>query len=131
MLQRTHSTLLQLSSPSSSSLIATISPSNTVVLVNRTNPDGIYTRRKLGIHHVLHNSVSMQQGTTTFNNNTNNNNLTPLLNERLDLWDQQDAAQRDGEFHKALLLERRIRQLNKEIRMVMGLEEGVPVEQGL
>ncbi len=127
MLQRSHSTLLQLSSPSSSSLIATISPSNTVVLVNRTNPDGIYTRRKLGILHVLHNSVSMQQGTTTFNNN----NLTPLLNERLDLWDQQDAAQRDGEFHKALLLERRIRQLNKEIRMVMGLEEGVPVEQGL
>ena len=72
----------------------------------------------------------MQQRTTTFNNKTNNTNLTPLLNERLDLWDQQDAAQRDGEFHKALLLERRIRQLNKEIRMVMGLEEGVPVEQG-
>ena len=130
MLQRSHSTLLQLSSPSSSSLISTSSPSNTVVLVNRTNPDGIYTRRKLGIFHVLHKSVSIQQRATTFNNN-NNNNLTPLLNERLDLWDQQDAAQRDGEFHKALLLERRIRQLNKEIRMVMGLEEGVPVEQGL
>ena len=128
MLQRSHSTLLQLSSPSSSSLISTSSPSNTVVLVNRTNPDGIYTRRKLGIFHVLHKSVSIQQRATTFNNN---NNLTPLLNERLDLWDQQDAAQRDGEFHKALLLERRIRQLNKEIRMVMGLEEGVPVEQGL
>ena len=128
MLQRSHSTLLQLSSPSSSSLISTSSPSNTVVLVNRTNPDGIYTRRKLGIFHVLHKSISIQQRATTFNNN---NNLTPLLNERLDLWDQQDAAQRDGEFHKALLLERRIRQLNKEIRMVMGLEEGVPVEQGL
>lgn len=78
---------------------------------------------------MLHNSISIQQRATTFNNN--NNNLTPLLNERLDLWDQQDAAQKDGEFHKALLLERRIRQLNKEIRMVMGLEEGVPVEQGL
>ena len=77
---------------------------------------------------MLHNSISIQQRATTFNNN---NNLTTLLNERLDLWDQQDAAQRDGEFHKALLLERRIRQLNKEIRMVMGLEEGVPVEQGL
>ena len=73
----------------------------------------------------------MQQRTTTFNNKTNNTNLTPLLNERLDLWDQQDAAQRDGEFHKALLLERSIRRLNKEIRMVMGLEEGVPVEEGL
>ena len=73
----------------------------------------------------------MQQRTTSFNNKTNNINLTPLLNERLDLWDQQDAAQRDGEFHKALLLERSIRQLNKEIRMVMGLEEGVPVEEGL
>ena len=130
MLQRSHSTLLQLSSLSSSSLIATSSPSNTVVLVNRTNPFGIYTRRKLGIFHVLLNSISIQQRATTFNNN-NNNNLTPLLNERLDLWDQQDAAQKDGEFHKALLLERRIRQLNKEIRMVMGLEEGVPVEQGL
>ena len=80
---------------------------------------------------MLHNSVPMQQRTTTFNNKTNNINLTPLLNERLDLWDQQDAAQRDGEFHKALLLERSIRQLNKEIRMVMGLEEGVPVEEGL
>ena len=73
----------------------------------------------------------MQQRTTTFNNKTINTNLTPLLNERLDLWDQQDAAHRDGEFHKALLLERRIRQLNKEIRMIMGLEEGVPVGQGL
>ena len=80
---------------------------------------------------MLHNNVFMQQRTTTFNNKTNNTNLTPLLNERLDLWDQQDAAQRDGEFHKALLLERRIRQFNKEIRMVMGLEEGVPVEEGL
>ena len=80
---------------------------------------------------MLHNNVFMQQRTTTSNNKTNNTNLTPLLNERLDLWDQQDAAQRDGEFHKALLLERRIRQLNKEIRMVMGLEEGVPVGQGL
>ena len=80
---------------------------------------------------MLHNNVFMQQRTTTFNNKTNNTNLTPLLNERLDLWDQQDAAQRDGEFHKALLLERSIRRLNKEIRMVMGLEEGVPVEEGL
>ena len=80
---------------------------------------------------MLHNNVFMQQRTTTFNNKTNNTNLTPLLNERLDLWDQQDAAQRDSEFHKALLLERRIRQLNKEIRMIMGLEEGVPVGQGL
>ena len=129
MLQRSHSTLLQLSSLSSSSLIATSSPSNTVVLVNRTNPFGIYTRRKLGIFHVLHNSISIQQRATTFNNN--NNNLTPLLNERLDLWDQQDAAQKDGLFHKALLLERRIHQHKGEIRMVMGLEEGVPVEQGL
>ena len=101
------------------------------MLVNRTYPDGSYTRRKLGILHVLHNSVPMQQRTTTFNNKTINTNLTPLLNERLDLWDQQDAAQRDSEFHKALLLERRIRQLNKEIRMIMGLEEGVPVGQGL
>ena len=80
---------------------------------------------------MLHNNVFMQQRTTTFNNKTNNTNLTPLLNERLDLWDQQDAAQRDGEFHKALLLERRIRQLNKEIRMVMALEEAVPVEEGI
>ena len=80
---------------------------------------------------MLHNNVFMQQRTTTFNNKTINTNLTPLLNERLDLWDQQDAAQRDGEFHKALLLERSIRRLNKEIRMVMGLEEGVPVEEGL
>ena len=101
------------------------------MLVNRTYPDGSYTRRKLGILNVLHNSVPMQQRSTTFNNKTIHTNLIPLLNERLDLWDQQDAAQWDGEFHKALLLERRIRQLNKEIRMVMGLEEGVPVGQGL
>ena len=99
------------------------------MLVNRTNPDGVYTRGTLGPIHVLHNSVSMQQRTTTFN--SNRTNLIPLLNERLDLWDQQDAAQRDGEFHKALLLERRIRQLSQEIRTVIGLEEGVPVEPGL
>ena len=104
------------------------------MLVSRTNPDGVYTRGKLVSIHVLHKSVSMQQRTTTFKNNTNktskNINLTPLLKERLDLWDQQDAAQKDGEFHKALLLERRIRQLSKEIRILMGLEEVVSVEQG-
>jgi len=76
--------------------------------------------------HGMHNSVSMQLRTTTFTIT----NLTPLLTERLELWDQQDVAQRAGEFHKALLLERRIRQLRREIRVAIGLADSVPVEQG-
>ena len=85
---------------------------------NRTEADGVYTRAKLGISHVLHKAVGMQQKTSTFNNN----NLTQLLSQRLTLWDQQDAAQRDGAFHQALSLERRIRQLTDDIRTAMALE---------
>ena len=67
---------------------------------------------------MLHKAVGMQQTTSTFNNN----NLTQLLSQRLTLWDQQDAAQRDGAFHQALSLERRIRQLTDDIRTAMALE---------
>ena len=60
----------------------------------------------------------MSKQSSTFNNN----DLTQLLSQRLDLWDQQDAAQRDGAFHQALSLEQHIRQLNDEIRRAMALD---------
>ena len=67
----------------------------------------------------------MQQPTTNFNNN----NLTQLLSQRLDLWDQQDAAQQEGAFHRALSLEQNIRQLNDEISRALALDS-VAAEAG-
>ena len=64
----------------------------------------------MGISQNLHNTVGMQQPTST-----RNNTLTQLLSQRLDLWDQQDAAQKEGAFHRALSLEQQIRQLSEEI----------------
>jgi len=66
----------------------------------------------------------MQQPQSSFNNN-----LTQLLRQRLDLWDQQDAAQRDGAFHRALSLEQQIRQLSDEIRQAFALDS-VTTEAG-
>ena len=86
--------------------------------VNRTHPDGVYSKARVGINDVLHNNVGMQQQTSTFNNN----NITQLLSQRLDLWDQQDAAQQEGAFHQALSLEQRIRQLNDEIRRALAFD---------
>ena len=67
----------------------------------------------------LHNTVAMQQQTPRFNDNE----LTKLLSQRLDLWDQQDDAQRDGAFHRALSLEQQIRQLSDEIRTALDLQQ--------
>jgi hypothetical protein len=61
----------------------------------------------------------MQQPTS----NSSNNNLIQLLSQRLDLWDEQDAAQRDGAFHRALSLEQQIRQLNDEIQKALSLQQ--------
>ena len=86
--------------------------------VNRTLPDGVHTKATIAIRYVLHNSIAMSKQRSTFNNN----NLTQLLSQRLDLWDQQDAAQRDGALHQALSLEQHIRQLNDEIRRALALD---------
>ena len=72
----------------------------------------------VGINDVLHKTIGMQQPTSNFNNN----NLTQLLSQRLDLWDQQDAAQQEGGFHRALSLEQQIRQLTNEIRRALALD---------
>ena len=93
--------------------------------VNRTHPDGVHSKATVGINNVLHNTVGMQQPNSTFNNN----NLTQLLSQRLDLWDQQDAAQREGAFHRALSLEQHIRQLTDEIRRALALD-AVAAEAG-
>ena len=54
--------------------------------------------------------------------NTINNapNLTDILIERLDLWDQQDLAQAAGELHQAVEIERQVRTLSSQIRLEMG-----------
>ena len=54
--------------------------------------------------------------------NTINNtpNLTGILIERLDLWDQQDLAQAAGELHQAVEIERKVRTLSSQIRQEMG-----------
>ena len=54
--------------------------------------------------------------------NTINNapNLTEILIERLDLWDQQDLAQAAGELHQAVEIERQVRTLSSQIRLKMG-----------
>ena len=54
--------------------------------------------------------------------NTINNtpNLTSILIERLDLWDQQDLAQASGELHQAVEIERKVRTLSSQIRQEMG-----------
>ena len=78
---------------------------------NRTDAAGVHTKATVGIIQILQNNVGMQQPTSNFSNN----NLTQLLCQRLDLWDQQDAAQKEGAFHRALSLEQQIRQLSEEI----------------
>ena len=86
--------------------------------VNRTLPVGVHAKTTIAIRYVLHNSIAMSKQSSTFNNN----NLTQLLSQRLDLWDQQDAAKRDGALHQALSLEQHIRQLNDEIRQALALD---------
>ena len=61
------------------------------------------------------NKTNSQQNTT---NNTPN--LTSILIERLDLWDQQDHAQAAGELHQAVEIERKVRTLSSQIRQDMG-----------
>ena len=61
------------------------------------------------------NKTNSQQNTT---NNTPN--LTSILIERLDLWDQQDLAQATGELHQAVEIERKVRTLSSQIRQEMG-----------
>ena len=61
------------------------------------------------------NKTNSQQNTT---NNTPN--LTSILIERLDLWDQQDLAQAAGELHQAVEIERKVRTLSSQIRQEMG-----------
>ena len=62
-------------------------------------------------------AVDINNQENTFTNNT----LSTLLCNRLDLWDQQDIAQQNGDFHLALALEQSIRSLNAEIRSAMNL----------
>ena len=61
------------------------------------------------------NKTNSQQKTI---NNTPN--LTSILIERLDLWDQQDLAQATGELHQAVEIERQVRTLSSQIRLEMG-----------
>ena len=56
-------------------------------------------------------------GTNTVNNTPN---LTNILIERLNLWDQQDLAQAAGELHQAVEIERKVRRISSQIRMEMG-----------
>ena len=86
---------------------------------NRTDADGVYTKAIVGISQELKNNAGMQQPTSNFSNN----NLTQLLSQRLELWDQQDAAQRDGAFHRALSLEQQIRQISDEIHKALALQQ--------
>lgn len=50
----------------------------------------------------------------------NTPNLTNILIERLNLWDQQDLAQAAGELHQAVEIERKVRRISSQIRMEMG-----------
>ena len=86
---------------------------------NRTDAAGVHTKARVGVNQRLHNTVGMEQPTS----NSINNNLTQLLSERLDLWDQQDAAQREGAFHRALFLEQQIRQLSDEIHRALNHQQ--------
>ena len=54
--------------------------------------------------------------------NTVNNtpNLTNILIERLNLWDQQDLAQAAGELHQAVGIEQKVRRISSQIRIEMG-----------
>lgn len=51
---------------------------------------------------------------------SNTPNLTSILIERLDLWDQQDLVQAAGELHQAVEIERKVRTLSSQIRQEMG-----------
>lgn len=59
---------------------------------------------------------------TLSHTNTVNNtpDLTSILIERLDLWDQQDLAQAAGELHQAVEIERKVRSITSKIRLEMG-----------
>ena len=75
--------------------------------MNRTSQLGNHTLHCVDVLVSIMDSISMQN--TQNNNRTNTINdsksLLQLLNERLLLWDQQDAAQAAGEWHQALALE--------------------------
>ena len=86
---------------------------------NRTDAAGVHTKATVGIIQILQNNVGMQQPTSNFSNN----NLKQLLCQRLDLWDQQDTAQQDGAFHRALSLEQQIRQISDEIHKAIALQQ--------
>lgn len=51
-----------------------------------------------------------------------NQSLLNLLNERLEMWDRQDAAQSSGDWHSALNQEQSIRLITSQIRQEMGLD---------
>ena len=86
---------------------------------NRTDAAGVHTKATVVIIQILQNNVGMQQPTSNFSNN----NLKQLLCQRLDLWDQQDIAQQDGAFHRALSLEQQIRQISDEIHKALALQQ--------
>ena len=50
-----------------------------------------------------------------------NQSLLNLLNERLEMWDRQEAAQSWGDWHRALTLEQSIRFITSQIRQEIGL----------
>ena len=95
----------------------------TAAAVNRTIQLGNHAHSWIDIGRFGVESVCMQNTQNTNRTNTINDSesLLHLLSERLDLWDQQDAAQAAGEWHQALTLERSIREISPRIRQSMGL----------
>ena len=68
------------------------------------------------------------QNTSKTNTINNSETLLQLLRQRLDLWDQQDAAQAAGEWHQALAIEQSIRSISPRIRQALGLIV-LPIEE--
>lgn len=68
------------------------------------------------------------QNTSKTNTINNSETLLQLLSQRLDLWDQQDAAQAAGEWHQALAIEQSIRSITPRIRQALGLIV-LPIEE--
>lgn len=68
------------------------------------------------------------QNTSKTNTINNSETLLQLLSQRLDLWDQQDAAQAAGEWHQALAIEQSIRSISPRIRQALGLIV-LPIEE--
>ena len=84
--------------------------------MNRTIQLGNHTHSCIDVDRFVVDSICMQNTQNTNRKNTINGSesLLHLLSERLDLWDQQDAAQAAGEWHQALTLERSIREISPE-----------------